>query len=136
MHTTETPRRSNDRRYRLVAVAVAVIAAVAAYLAYSGDPDVAETAAPSGPVDRQITVSIVNKKITPPTDRIDVARGAMIRITVTSDVADEMHVHGYDRKAELVPGVPASVQFRADTTGLFEVETHGTGLVLFQLLIR
>ncbi|HTJ33893.1 MAG TPA: hypothetical protein VL738_11740 [Dactylosporangium sp.] len=45
-------------------------------------------------------------------------------------------MHGYDRKATLNPGVPASVAFRADTAGLFEVETHISDLVLVQLVVQ
>jgi FtsP/CotA-like multicopper oxidase with cupredoxin domain len=99
-------------------------------------PAAALSGGPSPAVDRQITVSIVQKKVTPATGRIEVSKGSTVQLTVTSDVADQLHVHGYDLAAELVPGVPASVRFRADTTGLFEVETHTTDLVLFQLLVR
>ena len=87
-------------------------------------------------VDREITVTVAKRRITPPTGRVTVSKGQSVRITVTSDVADELHVHGYDRTAPLSPGVPATVQFTADTPGLFEVETHTGGLVLCQLVIR
>ncbi|MGC4878234.1 hypothetical protein ACLQ26_18505 [Micromonospora sp. DT43] len=87
-------------------------------------------------VDREITVTIAKRRISPPTGRVTVAKGQLVRITVTSDVADELHVHGYDLGARLPAAKPASVEFRADKTGLFEVETHETELVLFQLLVR
>ncbi|MFI5924788.1 hypothetical protein ACIA3K_02285 [Micromonospora sp. NPDC051543] len=87
-------------------------------------------------VDREITVTIAKKRITPPTGRVTVTKGQSVRITVTSDVADELHVHGYDLGARLPAGKPGSVEFRADKTGLFEVETHETELVLFQLVVR
>lgn len=86
--------------------------------------------------ERQITVSVVEHRVMPPTARIEVARGTVILMTVTSDIADELHVHGYDRRAGLPAGVPVSVRVRADTTGLFEVETHHAHLVLFQLVVR
>ncbi|WP_422735111.1 hypothetical protein ACN263_16100 [Micromonospora sp. WMMD729] len=101
----------------------------------TGDPTPAAT--PSAPtVDREITVTIAKRRITPPTGRVTVTKGQSVRITVTSDVADELHVHGYDLGARLPAGTPGSVQFRADKTGLFEVETHETELVLFQLVVR
>ncbi|MCG5468141.1 hypothetical protein LADH09A_001999 [Micromonospora sp. LAH09] len=94
------------------------------------------TAASTPAVDRVITVTIAKRRIDPPTGRITVDRGELVRITVTSDVSDELHVHGYDLGARLPAGTPGSVEFRADRTGLFEVETHETELVLFQLVVR
>jgi len=53
---------------------------------------------------------------------LDYNAGDQIRFTVRSDVADEVHVHGYD----LAKGVPAggsvSFSFPADIEGIFEVE--------------
>jgi hypothetical protein len=59
-----------------------------------------------------------------------------VRIIVTSDKADEAHVHGYDKAIELTPGKPGMVEFTANETGLFEVETHGSHALLFQLVVR
>ncbi|MFJ6155000.1 hypothetical protein ACWD6L_24945 [Micromonospora profundi] len=95
------------------------------------------SASPSTPaVDREITVTIAKRRVNPPTGRVTVGKGESIRITVTSDVDDELHVHGYDLGARLPAGVAGSVEFRADKTGLFEVETHDSELVLFQLVVR
>ena len=94
------------------------------------------SATPAPAVDREITVTVVKKKVTPAPGRVQVAKGSTVRITVTSDVKDSVHVHGYDLTFALSPGTPGSVQFRVDRDGLFEVETHDTKLVLFQLLVR
>ncbi|MGC5307888.1 hypothetical protein [Micromonospora zamorensis] len=95
------------------------------------------SAAASTPaVDREITVTIAKRRVDPPTGRITVGKGERVRITVTSDVSDELHVHGYDLGARLPAGTAGLVEFRADKTGLFEVETHETELVLFQLVVR
>ncbi|WCN79052.1 hypothetical protein [Micromonospora sp. LH3U1] len=87
-------------------------------------------------VDKEIIVTIAKRRVDPPTGRVTVSKGQLVRITVTSDVSDELHVHGYDLGARLPAGTPGSVEFRADKTGLFEVETHETELVLFQLVVR
>jgi heme/copper-type cytochrome/quinol oxidase subunit 2 len=118
---------------------LAAVAAATVLAACGSEPTPALSPPPpssTAKVDRQITVSVVNKKVTPATDRVEVPKGSTVQITVTSDVLDVLHVHGYDLKADLAPGTPASVQFRADTTGLFEVETHVADLVLFQLVVR
>lgn len=102
-------------------------------------PTAGPTSAVASPVagfDKEIVVSVVKRKVSPPTGRIEVARGNLVRITVTSDVADELHVHGYDKTLKLPAGSPASIELRVDKTGLFEVETHSSHLVLFQLLVR
>ncbi len=93
-------------------------------------------AAPADSAVKEITVTITGRKVTPPPGRIEVAKGQTVRITVTGDAADEAHLHGYDKEAELQPGTPASIEFVADETGLFEMETHESGLQLFQLVVR
>ncbi|SCF08868.1 hypothetical protein GA0070607_5387 [Micromonospora coriariae] len=101
----------------------------------SGSPTPSPSASTPA-VDRQITVTIAKRRIDPPTGRVTVGKGELVQITVTSDVSDELHVHGYDLGARLPAGTPGSVEFRADKTGLFEVETHESELVLFQLVVR
>lgn len=85
---------------------------------------------------RTITVSIRDGDVDPPPGRVRVAQGETVRLMVTSDVADELHVHGYELEARLNPGKPATIEFTADQTGLFEVETHESEQVLFQLQVE
>jgi hypothetical protein len=93
-------------------------------------------ATPSGPA-REIAVSRINDKIQPRPGRIEVAQGTRVRIEITSDIPDEAHVHGYDLHANLDPWKTATIEFVADRTGLFEVETHQGGHnQLLQLLVR
>lgn len=97
------------------------------------------TPAPTGrgsPAERLVEVRLRGGTVTPPPGRVSVQRGERIRIVVDTDEADEVHVHGYDRMAAMAPGRPAVLAFRADETGLFEVETHDSGRLLLQLLVR
>ncbi|MEU4405745.1 hypothetical protein AB0F88_14565 [Streptosporangium sp. NPDC023963] len=94
------------------------------------------SAAPGASTVKEIAVTIAGRQVTPPPGRIDVAKGQTVRITVTGDAADEAHVHGYDKAADLKPGTPATIEFVADQDGLFEVETHHSKLQLFQLVVR
>ncbi len=66
----------------------------------------------------------------------DVARGDEVTVIVTSEVADEVHVHGYDVYADLTPGVPTEFTFTADIPGIFEVELEGSHELLFELEVR
>jgi heme/copper-type cytochrome/quinol oxidase subunit 2 len=55
-------------------------------------------------------------------DTISVRVGETVRFEVEADVADEIHVHGYDLSFETTPGEVVVVDFVADATGIFEVE--------------
>jgi FtsP/CotA-like multicopper oxidase with cupredoxin domain len=55
---------------------------------------------------------------------IEVTRGDTVRIVVSSNAPDEIHLHGYDITRTPAPGKPARFQFRADAEGAFEIESH------------
>jgi heme/copper-type cytochrome/quinol oxidase subunit 2 len=65
-----------------------------------------------------------------------VATGTPVTLVVTSDVADEVHLHGYDIEKELAPGKPTTLQFTASLTGVFEVELHKANVVLLHLQVE
>jgi len=90
---------------------------------------------PDGNV-RTVEVRIENGDVQPPPNRVKVVLGQRVRIVVESDVADEIHVHGYELEAEVTPTEPAVVEFVVDEPGLFEVETHESGTLLFQLQVQ
>lgn len=54
--------------------------------------------------------------------RVTVELGRQVVLNVTADVADHVHVHGYDLKADVAPGRAAKIGFTADVAGRFEVE--------------
>ncbi len=56
-------------------------------------------------------------------------------LTVTSDVADEIHVHGYDVTAPVGAGETVTVRLRADLAGSWEVEMHDSGVSLLRLIV-
>ncbi|RJK95421.1 hypothetical protein [Vallicoccus soli] len=100
-------------------------------------PGVVGTPGTVAPQAREIEVSVVEGEVRPATGTYDVEQGEQLRITVTSDEPDELHVHGFgDPSLELEPGVPGTLELTADETGQFEVETHESGLLLFTLAVR
>jgi hypothetical protein len=68
--------------------------------------------------------------------RDSVAQGRNVIITVTSDVAEEVHVHGYDLSADVAPGAPATIRFTADAPGRFEIELENSGVQIAELEVR
>jgi plastocyanin len=102
----------------------------------SGD-DGADAGEYAAPADTTVDARVQEGRIVSDTPkRVEVAQGDTVRIVVRSDVADTIHLHGYGAEAPVKPGTPATLTFTADRTGLFEVETHESGLQLFQLLVR
>ncbi len=68
--------------------------------------------------------------------KITVERGDEIEIVVAADIADEVHIHGYDYKADVTPTEPAVITFVADLPGIYEVEFEGTHALIFELEVR
>ncbi|MFI5619992.1 hypothetical protein [Streptomyces sp. NPDC051567] len=92
--------------------------------------------APEPQADRTVTLTVRDGKVTPAPGRTELKRGDRVALRVTSDRADTLHVHGYDKELALRAGQEVTLTLTADRSGLFEVETHESGLVLTQLLVR
>jgi hypothetical protein len=95
----------------------------------SGEPN------PAAPVV-VVNVSVRDGKVTPKPHRVDVKLGANVRLQVTSDEDDVLHVHGYEVEEPLEAGHTTTVELTADQPGVFEVETHESELLLLQLAVR
>ena len=59
--------------------------------------------------------------------RLTVPVGETVTLRFTSDVADEVHIHGYDIYVDLEPGETTEVSFPADIPGTVEIELHHGG---------
>lgn len=105
----------------------------------SAAPSAAATSAapaPSpSPTGTVVEVTYAGGQVTGVDPRVSVTLGEQVVLRFTSDVVEEIHVHGYDLYADLVPGVPAEIAFTADIPGSFEVELHEAGRPLFQLRV-
>lgn len=86
--------------------------------------------------DHVFTFAIADGVAEPGLERHSVEMGSTVRIEVTSDVADELHMHGFDVTADVGPGETAVLEFTADQQGRFALETHETGLQLLDLLVE
>jgi hypothetical protein len=49
----------------------------------------------------EISVAVTDGKVEPEPRRVEVAKDSQVRLIVTSDVDDELHVHGYEVEAKL-----------------------------------
>jgi hypothetical protein len=59
----------------------------------------------------------------------------IVRFRVRSDVADEVHVHGYDLMKDVEPGQTITFSFPATITGIFEIEMENAGEQIAQLRV-
>ena len=84
---------------------------------------------------RLIEVTYEGGQVRTAESRVTVARGEQLVLRVTSDVREQIHVHGYDRYLDLEPGVTAELAFTADLPGAYEVELHEAGRPLLQLRV-
>ena len=65
--------------------------------------------------------------------RLTVPVGETVTLRFTSDVADEVHIHGYDIYVDLAPGETGEVSFPADIPGTVEIELHNGGRAIASL---
>jgi hypothetical protein len=68
--------------------------------------------------------------------QIVVEAGGNVELTVSADVADEVHVHGYDVTADVAPGEDATLELVADIEGIFEIELEERALLIAKLEVR
>jgi hypothetical protein len=101
----------------------------------SDQPTQVASAVASDTAQQTIALTVSGGKVTGQTGRVKVALGTRLRITVTADVADEVHVHVYDLKQEISANAPASIEFVANKPGQIEVELEKAKLTLTRLLI-
>jgi plastocyanin len=83
-----------------------------------------------------IKVAVEGGKVVPSAHREKVPQGDTVRLVVTTDTADEVHVHGYDLKQDVAAGKTGTLEFVADQSGVFEVELEAAALQLVQLEVR
>jgi glucose/arabinose dehydrogenase len=117
-------------------------------------PTPTETSAPSAPTspttevpttaataDLEIAVSVIGETVVvtvegiPASGRIEIATGTAVRLTVAADIADEVHLHGYDVTDDVTPETPAVLEFTADIPGIFEVEFEDSHRLLVELQV-
>lgn len=78
-------------------------------------------------VDRVIDVTIAGRKVTLDKNTVRVTQGQKIQLRWVTDESTEIHVHGYDVKTSIVPGVTSTTTIDAHAAGRFPITSHGFG---------
>lgn len=114
----------------LVVAGTALLVALFVYLRppASSDPPPAPavTESPSAIVSNATVVdlSIRKNQLVSGSATVKVFHGDEVVLRFNADIADEIHLHGYDLTARVQPGTTAEIRFIADRTGRFEYESH------------
>jgi cytoskeletal protein RodZ len=82
------------------------------------------------------TVRVVNGRPQGGVERLEFTRGERVRFKVRSDVADEVHVHGYDVSKNVAAGGSVTFSFPATIEGRFEVELEAAHTQIAELEVE
>jgi hypothetical protein len=77
---------------------------------------------PPDPAATVVVATVKDKKVDAPTRSVSVKLGTKVRVAITTDVADEVHVHTYDLREEVAAGCTSAIDFTANIPGTVEVE--------------
>jgi hypothetical protein len=80
---------------------------------------------PDPSVHREVfEINIRNGQVVSGSPLLQAHEGDEITLKIASDRSDEVHLHGYDLHADLVPGGTTTLAFTATRTGRFGMEMH------------
>jgi heme/copper-type cytochrome/quinol oxidase subunit 2 len=68
--------------------------------------------------------------------RPEVAVGTRVTLLVTSDVDDDVYLHGYNVKAAVGLDTAAVIEFLADEPGTYELELLDADVSLLEIAVR
>ncbi len=90
----------------------------------SGGTTTPTATTPAEPAPTVARIRIVGNEVQGGVQSIRVSKGDRVRIVVSADAADTLHLHGYDIEQEAEPGKPAVFAFTANLEGVYELESH------------
>lgn len=143
---------------KLAAVAAAVAAAVVLFLVLGGDDSDEPPQAPVRTIgeaetgkgkerDRENgqapeeaaeipTIVVEGGQPAGGVEELEFDAGDQVRFEVDSDIAEHVHVHGYDVIQDVTPGKPVVFEFPADIEGVFEVELEDSHTQIAELTVN
>lgn len=109
--------------------AIIVAAIVAIVIASGGNSS-------STPKNATVTIQVKNAKPVGGVKNIKIKQGGTLNLTVTSDTADEIHVHATDQHQEVKKGGSVHLVIRPTGTGNSEIELENHKQQLAELTIE
>ena len=96
--------------------------------------DTATTTEAEGPTEVKIVV--VNGAPKGGIVRQTVDKNDQVVLVVTSDVADKIHLHGYDKAKDVTAGGTIRLPFKATVPGRFEAELESRGVQIAEITVE
>jgi heme/copper-type cytochrome/quinol oxidase subunit 2 len=100
--------------------------------AATATPTVPQQASPRRTPEPTPTPLLTTAKIA----ELEYTQGDTVRFRVRSSEPDHVHVHGYDLLKDVVPGKITRMSFKADITGIFEIELEDSGKEIARLRVE
>src|SRR3954452_513033 len=119
------PRR---QRFVLLAVAVVILVVAVVVIGGGGDDDKTDSGAQ--------TIKVVGGKPEGGVKKLTYAKGDPVDLTIESDTADEVHIHGYDLMEDVEQGGSVHFTFKASLDGSFEIELEDAKQQLADLVVE
>lgn len=120
-----------SRNRRIAVLAGALVLAVAAFVLASS-----QSSEKASHTSGHAYIKIVGGKPEGGVRTLTYNKDERVTFTVTSDVADEIHVHGFNLAKEVGKGARVTFSFRASDQGAYEIELEGRGEQIAELEVR
>jgi hypothetical protein len=119
------------RNQRIGLLVAAVVIVVIAVIVIGGGSDSKDKTV-TGPQ----SVTVVNGKPDGGVKTITYKKGDTVDLTVNSDTADEIHIHGYDLHKDVTKGGSVHFTFPASIDGKFVIELENAGEQIASLQVE
>ena len=120
------------RNQRIGLLAAAVVIVVIAVIVIGGGGSDSKDKTVTGPQ----SVTVVNGKPDGGVKTITYKKGDTVDLTVNSDTADEIHIHGYDLHKDVTKGGSVHFTFPASIDGKFVIELENAGEQIASLQVE
>jgi hypothetical protein len=129
--------QSNAGKFAGAAIAIALVVVLFVVLSGGDDSDTPTTASTADTGSGEIaTIKVVDGQPVGGVQDLTFTEGDDIRFRVDSDVADEVHFHGYDIGKDVEAGGSVTFDVPATITGKFEVELEEAVTQLAEITVN
>ena len=85
-------------------------------------PTISPTQAETSTTTDAFALKVVDRKLVTGSGGLTAHEGDTVRITITVNEDEELHLHGYDKAIDLVKDIPNTLTFTANISGRFPFE--------------
>jgi hypothetical protein len=108
-------------------IAIVLASALLLVVSYFGFRFVGNAASTPASTPRVVLDIVVARGAAAPFRTLKVGKGDIVEVSVDSDQAGKLEVHGYRNELAVTAHVKASMTFAADRTGRFPIDLHAKG---------